>query len=472
MKDDTRFSASSGFAAVFSHLAGFGRKLRWLLLVFLLLVLQWPLSILDHLVVERQQRRDAAADEIMSHYGLAQTLVGPIVTVPYRVWTVEERERDGRKETVKIWYRRYAHFLPAELAITAHVTPEIRRRGLFEIPVYNAKLSLEGRFEPPDLSRWSVAASDVLWEEAWLSLEVTDRKALTAPIAFTLGERRMDFEVGEPEGRPIARSLQARLAPSDVRLGAAFEGRVLLRGSGRLAAVPLAAKTTLTMESPWPHPSFDGAYLPEARTVSDRGFQARWSVLRFGRDFGQQWTSSTLDPARVGDSAFGVTFKNPTDLYAQVARSTRYSLLFLVMSFLVLYLWEVMGARPIHALQYLLIGCALMLFYLLELALAEHLGFAPAYGLAAGTTVLLVAGYTRAILASGKSAAVLSAMLAALYGFLFVTLRAEDHALLIGTMGLALLLAAVMYATRRLNRQVVGVVQGYPGDVHGGTSGA
>jgi inner membrane protein len=230
---------------------------------------------------------------------------------------------------------------------------------------------------------------------------------------------------------------------------------VALRGSQRLAVVPMGGHTSLAMRSPWPHPSFDGAYLPERRTVGAGGFDAAWSVLRFGRDFGQHWTNAALDGQVLAASAFGATFQNPTDLYAEIARSARYSLLFLIMTFLVLHLWEVLRRQPIHPLQYLLCGAALALFYVLELALAEHLGFLAAYGVAAGTIVALVSCYARAILSSARGAAALGGMLAGLYAFLLVTLQAEDHALLIGAGGLLALLAAVMYATRRLNRSVV-----------------
>jgi inner membrane protein len=180
-------------------------------------------------------------------------------------------------------------------------------------------------------------------------------------------------------------------------------------------------------------------------------------VLRFGRGFGQRWTNQTLDAPAVEAAGFGAVFMNPTDLYSEVARSTRYALLFLVMTFLVLYLWEVLRKKTVHPLQYLLCGCALALFYVLELALAEHFGFVAAYGAAAAAIVVLVAFYARAIFASTRGAAALGGMLAGLYAFLFVTLQAEDHALMIGALGLLALLAAVMYATRRLGRRAVGV---------------
>jgi inner membrane protein len=429
-----------------------GRKLRWVALGFLLLVMQWPLSQVDSLVRERQARRDEARAEVGAHFGMPQLLTGPVLTVPYRIWKTEEWETNGKKNRKVTWHRGYAHFLPAELRVKAAVEPEIRRRGLFEVPVYTAALDLAGRFDPPSFEAWSVAPDDILWGEAWMSVEVTDRKAITAPIALTLGQETLRFEVGAPEGAPLPRSLQSRV--SGARAGGGdFTGQVRLRGSERLSVAPMGGRTTLAMTSPWPHPSFDGAYLPEHRTVGASGFEADWSVLRFGRDFGQQWNTGTLEARVIDASAFGATFKNPTDLYSEVARSTRYSLLFLVMTFLILYLWEVLRRAPIHPLQYLLCGCALALFYVLELALSEHFGFLGAYAAAAGAIVAAITLYARAIFASGRGAGALGGMLAVLYAFLFVTLQAEDHALMIGALGLLALLAAVMYATRRLNRR-------------------
>jgi inner membrane protein len=453
MSDPSPSLSTPPLGALLDALRRTGRKLRWVMLGFLLLVLQWPLSRIDGLVREREQRRGEATAEVMGHFGLAQTVVGPVLTVPYRAWTVEERQVGGKKEEVRRWHRRYAHFLPAELTVGASVKPEIRRRGLFEIPVYTGELELAGHFEAPDLNGWAASPEDILWQEAWLSMEVTDRRALTAGIQIAMGEDNRVFEVGVPEGAPLARSLQTRLSAAAARAGGPFTARIRLRGSERLAVAPLGGRTRLVMQSPWPHPSFDGAYLPERRSVTPGGFEAAWSVLRFGRDFGQRWTESALDKDVVAASAFGVSFKNPGDLYAEVSRSTRYSVLFLVMTFLVLYLWEVLRGQPVHPLQYLLFGCALALFYLLELALAEHLGFLAAYAAAAAGIVAVVALYARAIFADGKAAATLAAMLSALYAFLLVTLRSEDHALLLGALGLLVLLGCVMYASRRLHHR-------------------
>jgi inner membrane protein len=445
--------ASTLFSNLVETAKQIGRKLRWVALGALLLVMQWPLGQIDSLVVERQSRRNDAHAEIAQHFGLDQTVIGPVLTVPYRIWKTEEWTDHGHTKKLVTWHRGYAHFLPAELRIEAQVAPELRRRGLFEVPVYTAELALGGRFDVPDLRALSVAADDALWSEAWLSVEVTDRKALTAPIRMAFGAETMGFEVGAPDGGPLSRSLQSKLSAATAHAGGTFVGRVSLRGSDRLAVAPMGGRTTMNMRSTWPHPSFDGAYLPERRSVGAGGFEADWVVLRFGRDFAQSWANTTLEARVVEGAAFGAAFKNPTDLYAEVARSTRYSLLFLVMTFLILYLWEVLRRQPIHPLQYLLCGCALALFYVLELAVAEHLGFIGAYAVSAGAIVALIALYARAIFASGRGAGALGGMLAALYAFLFVTLRAEDHALLIGALGLLFLLACVMYATRRLNRR-------------------
>ena len=436
-----------------------GHKLRWVALGVLLLVMQAPLHQVERLVDERQQRRDQATSEVTSHFGAPQTLVGPVLTVPYRIWKTEEWIENGKTQKKVTWRRGYGHFLPAELRLAAAVAPEVRRRGLFEVAVYTADVVLSGKFDAPDFGAWPVAADDVLWSEAWLSFEVTDRKGLRTPLHLSMAGEDLGFEVGAPLGGPLARSLQARVSARTARAGGSFNGQVKLRGSQSLQVAPMGGRTALAMSSTWPHPSFSGAYLPDRSTIRTRGFDAEWTVLRFGRDFGQSWTSlaengtgTALNPETVASSAFGTTFKNPTDLYAEVARSSRYSLLFLVMTFLVLYLWEVLRQRTIHPLQYLLCGCALALFYVLELALAEHFGFFGAYAAAAGAIVTVVGLYARAIFASGRGALALGGMLSALYVFLFVTLQAEDHALMIGALGLLVLLGCVMYATRRMNR--------------------
>jgi inner membrane protein len=237
------------FAGALELVRQIGRKLRWVALGGLLLVMQWPLSRIDGLVWERQQRRDEATAEVTRNFGQPQTLVGPILTVPYRIWKTDEWIEKGKTRKVSTWRRGHAHFLPAELKLSAVVNPQIRRRGLFEVPVYDGDVAIEGKFDPPDLAALSVAAADVLWGEAWLSVEVSDRRALTAPIQLTISGERLGFEVGSSSDGPLERSLHSKVPGAAVQAGGVFAGIVKLRGSQSLSVAAMGGRTRLAMTS-------------------------------------------------------------------------------------------------------------------------------------------------------------------------------------------------------------------------------
>ncbi|HXT20739.1 MAG TPA: cell envelope integrity protein CreD, partial [Thermoanaerobaculia bacterium] len=235
-----------------------------------------------------------------------------------------------------------------------------------------------------------------------------------------------------------------------------FSLTLAVRGSEALHLLPLGDETTAELSSSWPHPSFAGAPLPRTRTAdSTHGFTASWSVPYFGRMYPQRWRGDQIDAAMLGaqleDSKFGVTLLRPADPYQQTERAVKYAVLFILLTFTTVFVLELLSPVRLHPMQYLLVGAALCLFYLLLLALAEHLGMGRAYAVATAATVSLVTLYTRAVLAGWARAVAVGAVLAGLYGWLYTVLRAEDYALLLGALGLFATLAVVMFLTRRLD---------------------
>ena len=219
--------------------------------------------------------------------------------------------------------------------------------------------------------------------------------------------------------------------------------------------MPGAQETIVTLTSPWPHPSFMGAPLPDSRTVSAAGFDASWRVPDFGRPYAARWLSADMNreqlPIQAETSAFGVGLLQPVDIYQQAERAVKYAVLFIVLTFLVFFLWEIFHTALLHPMQYAFVGFALCVFYLLLVSLSEHTGFDLAYWTSAAVTTLLVSGYARAILRGRWQGASVAMALSALYGFLYLLLRLEDYALLAGSVGLFLVLALVMYVTRRMD---------------------
>lgn len=415
----------------------------------LILALLVPLAMVRSLVEERMQRRDQAADEIAATFGGRQTVGGPVLVVPYQY-----RYTDKQGETIT--GTDLAYFLPEILEVSGTITPERRRRGIFESAVYRSRLELAGAFARPDFDSWGIDSADVRWDQAAVAFGITDLRGISGDLAFEWRGEAATIEPGTagvplwPAGLAAAVALPAtdtQLDPYPFRL------ELGVAGSGGLDFLPLGKETLVALRSPWPDPSFGGAFLPETRTITNQGFEARWRVSYFGRGYPQKWRRGVdeAETALVAASAFGVGLFLPADLYQKAERSTKYGVLFLLLTFVTVFLYEVLSALRVHPVQYLLVGGALCIFYLLLLSLAEHVPFALAYAIAATATIAAIGLYTAAVLGGGGRALLLSGILAALYSYLYVLLQAEDYALLLGSAGLFLILGLVMFVTRKVD---------------------
>lgn len=435
--------------------------LKMVFVLFLVLLLLIPLAMVRSVIQERQRRYDTVLYEVSDLWGRPQTATGPVLTVPYRVtW----EDRDGKVHSSICMSR----FLPETLSFQAQVLPEVRNRGIYEVVVYRLDLSMQGEFRKPDLDQWQIAAEDVLWEDAYLSIGITDPRGIREGLGINWQGEVLDLEPGTrlPASDPSG-TFQGGMLATGVHVplpGLAddagdttypFSLPLELNGSRFLGFMPLGKVTRVELRSPWPDPSFSGAFLPVDRDVRADGFDALWEVSYFGRSYPQSWReiegqdSSPWNQMR--DSVFGVELLIPVDLYQKTERSVKYAVLFLLLTFLGFFLFEVFRSKAVHPFQYLLVGCALCLFYLLLLSLSEHVPFALAYGLSATATIGLIYGYARAILDGGGAAALMAAVLIGLYGYLYVLLQVQDFALLLGSLALFLILAVVMYITRRID---------------------
>jgi inner membrane protein len=424
---------------------------KLILVGILMLALLIPLAMVRGLISERQARHDQTATEIANTWGLEQTLGGPVLRVPY---LLRGKDENGKPTVCTV----NAIFLPEDLAITGQTSPERRSRGIFEVAVYRARLSWKGTFRQPSLAVWNIAPEDILWDQADLAFGVPDMRGLRRSAKLSWAGQELDLGPGGAVEGMWTRGLRtpiAGLAGGEAGRTFPFAFDLVLDGSRSLKFLPLGQQTTLTLSSPWPDPSFVGAWLPESRQVGEKGFDATWSVPYFGRSYPQQWRSvdaATVAPQDALDaSAFGVDLFLPVDAYQKTERSLKYGLLFLLLTFLTFFLYEVFNPFSLHPLQYLLVGSAICVFYLLLLSISEHAPFAVAYMVASAATVGLIGGYSAAILRGRLRALGTAAALAALYGYLYVLLQAEDYALLLGSVGLFAILALVMYVTRKID---------------------
>lgn len=417
----------------------------------LILALGIPLMMVRGLILERQHRRNTVVSEVAGTWGRAQTLGGPVLTVPYLVHSKDE------KGVVKTWTQ-LAHFLPETLKVDGRLLPELRRRGIFEVAVYRADLHASGAFLRPSFAEWGIPPQDILWNKAWLSIGVPDMRGIRRNVRLVWGSRMLQLSPGGGVSGLWSTGLRvpiSGLGQAPERQVYPFAFDLAVRGSQELKFLPFGKQNTVTLKSSWPDPSFSGGFLPESRNVSKSGFESTWSVPYFGRSYPQQWLETErerLAPEHaIADSAFGVDLYMPVDVYQQTERSVKYGMLFLVLTFLAFFLFEVFSPVSLHPMHYLLVGSALCLFYVLLLSISEHIPFGIAYAIASAGIIVLISGYSLAILRGRRRALAMSGMLVILYSYLYVLLQAEDYALLLGSLGLFVILALVMYLTRKVD---------------------
>ena len=451
------------------------------LLGVLTLLMLIPLQWVHGVVVERADLSAQVEHELGVTWGEVQRLAGPIMVVPFQ-WQAIVRvpnKRSGPEEPDFLDKREdrsaLLYLLPESQGITATIETQKRKRGIYEALLYSAAIDLEGSFAIPAADRFDLPEGARLdWDKARLLVHVSDLRGSTAGSDLAWGEELLSFDV-------------ARLAPTqgswieaDLPSVEAGQGEIPYRfslglnGSGSLVLVPMGRSSTAALSMDWPHPSFGGSHLPIESRIGDEGVTARWSLSHLARDLPSVMRSDRdahqLIERYVAHRGFETRLVDPVDFYLKAERAVKYGLLFIVLTFATLLAFEVtaedrggaQSGRPLHLLQYAQVALALILFFLLFLSLAEVLGFAAAYWLATVLSLGQVSLYTAKATGSPKRGMTLGGTLLAVYGYLFFTLRSEDHALLMGSLLLFALLAAIMFATRNVEWARLG--QNAPGE--------
>jgi inner membrane protein len=424
-------------------------KSFWIGILSLLLLI--PTLFIQNLVEERQHRQQEAVTEVSSRWAGAQTVTGPVIGIPYMAAAAE----GSSTGPVKHW----AYFLPASLDMTAHIIPEKRYRGIYQVIVYTTELQVRGSYDSLHLAELNIPAGQWLWNEAAVFFDLGDLQGLKEQVTLHLGPAVSSTATGISDldlvpGKFSTDQFKSALsAPLPGWLSQAAEGpltfsaTVRFKGTGNLSFIPTGRETKIEASSSWPDPSFTGANLPDLRTVKDSGFIADWRVLALNRAFPQQWKADTYD---LAGGAFGVSLIVPVDTYQQTTRSVKYAILIILLTFTAFFLIEWIYQRPIHSLQYILVGFALCIFYTLLLSFSEYIGFNAAYGVAAIATIGLITWYVSSILRSAGMSTFISVLLTVQYGFVFTLIQLQDYALLMGSVGLFVTLAAVMYFSRKI----------------------
>ncbi len=431
------------------------------LITFIVLLLIIPPFFIMDMVATRDMRSRNVASEVAQSWGGPQSFAGPVLIVPFTVrpqplppGAVTEPPRPAPDQ--------FAIFLPDQLDIKAKAKSQVLHRAIYEVPVFSTDLAVAGRFSAPDMGLIAGDITAVRWNDAVFALAVPELRGLKQASNLKVsGRGEAGFEPSLGLTANIGSGLHVRLADlkggapgilaplSSAPLAFDFDFTVRFTGSGSLNFGPAGRETTVSLASDWPSPSFNGSFLPEERSVDTTGFTANWRVPHLARSVPQVWvaTGPDINLAPLMNYQFGVNLTIPVDFYDLVIRAIRYASMFTIGSFMAVFIMEALSAQRLHPVQYVFTGAALLMFFVLLLSLAEHIGFGPAYWLSALATSLLIAGYVWRAMGSAAKGGIMLAVLLILYGLLYLILRLEDYALLAGAIAGFVMLAAAMFLT-------------------------
>jgi inner membrane protein len=415
----------------------------------IILLLQIPTYYVNELIKERETRQKEAITEVSSKWAGRQNIIGPVLVIPY--WQTVSEGGIAKNRA-----KRLAYFLPDELTVNTAVTPQEKYRGIYKVMLYTSDVQLKGAFTSVQSQKLGILPEDMLWNEAYLRMSVSDNKGLHDEVKLTVNDTTLTVSPFEAENaKEYGLSAPLPLASAADAVNLQFSSQFSINGSEQLLFTPIGKATTVNVSSAWPHPSFTGNSLPQVSQVKDSGFTATWKSRGHKRSFPQQWkegaftVNHTASANSVAAAAFGVDLFIPVSSYQKTMRSVKYSLLCLLLTFAAFFLIETTNKKSAHPFHYGLIGIALILFYTLLLSFSEYIGFNPAYIIASVFTIALIGWFVKGILTSGRLAILISAILVLLYGYIFTILQLQDYSLLLGSLGLFITLAVIMHFSKK-----------------------
>lgn len=424
----------------------FSKSIKAVIIAFLVLLLLIPMFMIENLISERERTQKDAIAEVGQKWSLAQTITGPYINLEYPVTYEENGITKVSKGNVFLF--------PDELSIDGQLNTEILRRGIYKVNVYKSELLIKGYFSSEELRKSNVDKNLLEYNKAAICLNLTDMRGLSEQVSIRLNDSVYVFESGMDErgieNMGVHAIVDLSALKGDKKLP--YEMKIKLKGSESIYFTPLGKVTKVNLKGNWNSPSFDGNYLPEKREITGKDFSAQWKVLNLNRNYSQVFVKDKNDSiSDIKNSNFGVNLKMPVDQYQQSTRSIKYAVLIVLLTFTVIFFTEIMGKARIHALQYLLVGLALILFYSLQLSMSEHIGFNMAYLVASVLTIALVGGYMLGVIKKQKPAFTMVGLLGILYAYVFILIQLETYALLAGSLGLFVILATVMYFSKKID---------------------
>lgn len=414
---------------------------KGIIIGILMLIMLIPAALVNELVRERKMRQHQIAEEVSSKWSGEQSVAGPYIHVPYDVIV----KTGDKVETVKQSFI----LLPESLDVNGTIDHTIRKRSIYDVLLYKASLKFIGGFviKLPE----GIDSFNVRWKEARLCFNLSDFRGIEEKIIVNYNSVEHELAPGLPTDFIGTKGLSAPIVigPQDLGRDVPFGTRMKLKGSENIKFLPLAGNSTFNIKSSWHSPSFSGSVLPDTRTVSDSGFTAEWKFNKANLPFGT--VMSTDNKPLDLDINFGITLLQPTDQYAKTERCAKYAILFIGLTFGLFFIVEITRKKPVHPIQYILIGIALAIFYTLLLSISEFVHFDVAYLISSVAVVTMISLYSRQLFRNNQSSLLTGGILTLLYSFIFVLIRLEDTALLVGSIGLFIVLGIVMYSSRKID---------------------
>jgi inner membrane protein len=417
----------------------------------LALFMNIPALFVGGLVSDRTNRAADVTREISGYVGGQQTFLGPTLAIPYNI--PSQSPGDYAKHGVYLVF-------PAQASAIVRTATEERRRSLFKVPVFQADLKLDATFDLTGVPAVAPQGAELDWSRAEIVVGVSDARGALADANLTTdgktvtlapAETTQDLSIGDDQNQRIKLTLFGAKFEGIAKPNAQFNVTSALRFSGaqRIALLAYGKTTHLALQGDWPSPGFDGGFLPASRTISNNGFTAEWSVPFIARGVRAEGPADSING--LEETALGVSFIEMADPYQSVNRSLKYATLFLGLLFLSYFVFEVTTGKRVHPAQYVLVGIAQIIFYLLLLSLAERIGFDYAFLLAGAATVLLLSANAAWVFSSRLQGVRALGVFSLLYVLIYMLLRLEDNALLVGAIASFIAVAAAMYFTRGID---------------------
>jgi inner membrane protein len=441
----------SEFTLNTAKLPGRSMGVKLIVVCFLALLISIPALFVWALIEDRSQRAQEVTNEVTNLVGGAQTFLGPVLAVPYKA-----PQPDGKPPRSGAYV-----VFPVHGEAAVNTQAEERHRSLFKIPIYRSDITFNASFDIPAVTNNLPTGAELDWSRAQLGIAASDARGAHSDITLTAGDKSSllgpanalltTMSVNLPNAGNTNLTFFRTSAAAIAQPGSKFDVKAEMKftGAQRLTFLAFGNTTSVTMKGDWPHPSFNGGVLPTTQNVTPAGFDASWSVPFIARNVPADGAEDVVD--RLGRTAMGVSFVELADPYQQVTRSLKYAVLFIGLVFLSYFLFEVGSGKRVHPAQYILLGVAQLIFYLLLLSIAERIGFDFAFLLSAFATVGLISSYAGWVFASRTYGLRALAAFSALYALIYLLLRLEDQALLIGAIVSFAAISTVMYFTRHLD---------------------